>query len=634
MTWRSSAVVMAALCVVRPAAAQERFDVAAHYAKQEVMIPMRDGVRLFTSIYVPKDSGTKHPILMRRTPYSCAPYGTEAPPFMGRQQERHMRAGYIIVCQDVRGAWMSEGTYANVRPILTGRRGKRDTDETTDTYDTVEWLVKNLKTGNGRVGISGVSYPGFYTWTGTVNAHPAVKATSPQAPVSKWMGGDDFYHNGALLLPHAFNFYANFGRVRPAPTTERQPGFDHGTPDEYAFFLRMGPLANANAKYFRGEIPFWDSLTANDRWNDYWAARDVLAHLRDLTPATLVVGGWFDTENLFGALNSYKVNERLSPKAENRLVMGPWSHGQWNGGGDSLGPISWDQETAAFYTDSIEGPFFDHYLKGTPALDLPEAFVFNTGAKQWGRFSSWPPADAVKRTLWLQEGSGLRFGGSDGNDGSDGRSTRSAPTPYDEYLHDPAKPVPYTNQVGGWYNAAFMLEDQRFAARRPDVLVYQTEPLAEDVTIAGPIRVRFTVSTSGTDADWVVKVIDVFPDDMGNTNVRARRRAPGVRLGGYQMLVRGDVLRGKFRNSLAAPEPFVPDQPTTIGFTLQDAFHTFKAGHRIMIQVQSSWFPMIDLNPGTFVRAIEAKPEDFRKTVQRVYRSPQHPSYVELTVLP
>jgi uncharacterized protein len=638
MTWRPWGLVVAAAGMAGPLAAQPGAELWSGYTKQEVMIPMRDGVRLFTSIYVPQDSGTKHPILLRRTPYTCGPYGADAfAPGVGRQQARHMREGYIIVCQDVRGAWMSEGSYANVRPYLPVKRGKRDVDETTDTYDTVEWLIRNLKTSNGRVGISGVSYPGFYTWMGTIDAHPAVKATSPQAPVSKWMGGDDFYHNGALLLPHAFNFFANFGRVRTAPTTERQPGFDHGTPDEYAFFLRMGPLANANAKYFHGEIPYWDSLTANDRWNEYWAARDVLQYLKDTRPATLVVGGWFDTENLYGALNSYQVNERLSPNAQNRLVMGPWSHGQWNARGDSLGPIGWDQETAAFYTDSIEGPFFDHYLKNTPTLDLPEAFVFNTGSKQWGRFDAWPPVDVMTKTLWLEAGSGLRLGGGGGNDGSDGndgRGARSAPMPYDEYVHDPGKPVPYTNQITGWYNAAFMLEDQRFAARRPDVLVYQTEPLAEDVTIAGPIRVRFTVSTSGTDADWVVKLIDVFPDDMDNTNVRARRRAPGVRLGGYQMLVRGDVLRGKFRNSLAAPEPFVPDQPTAISFTLQDAFHTFKAGHRIMIQVQSSWFPMIDLNPGTFVRAIEATPEDFRKTVQRVYRSPERPSYVELTVLP
>jgi len=632
MTWRLSILAMAALGVAGGLAAQEPFDVRAHFTKQEVMIPMRDGVRLFTAIYVPRDSGSRHPILMRRTPYSCSPYGADTyPPGVGRQQERHMRAGYIFVCQDVRGTFFSEGTYANVRPYLPVKRGSRDIDETTDTYDTVEWLIKNLKASNGRVGISGISYPGFYAWMGTIDAHPAVKATSPQAPVSKWMGGDDFYHNGALLLPHAFDFYANFGRVRPAPTAQRNPPFDHGTPDEYAFFLRLGPLANANARYFRGEIPYWDTLVANDRWNEYWAARDVLPHLKGTKPATLVVGGWFDTENLFGALNSYQVNERLSPDAQNRLVMGPWSHGQWQGSGDSLGSISWDQETAAFYTDSIEGPFFDHYLKGTGTLDLPEAFVFNTGAKTWRRFDAWPPTEATARRVWLGAGSSLRLDGMGGM--PDAPATPAAPE-YDEYINDPAKPVPYTDQITHWYNPGFMLEDQRFAARRPDVLVYQTEPLTEDVTIAGPIQVRFTVSTSGTDADWVVKVIDVFPDDVDASAAGGRRRGAGRGLGGYQMLVRGDVLRGKFRNSFAVPEPFTPDAPTVVAFTLQDAFHTFKAGHRIMIQVQSSWFPMVDLNPGTFVRAIEAKPEDFRKTTQRVYHTRSLPSYVELTVLP
>jgi len=632
MRWRNWALIPMALTVAGVAHGQAAFDIRANYTKQEVMIPMRDGVQLFTSIYVPKDSTTKHPILMRRTPYSCAPYGPSAiSPFVGGQQARHMRAGYIIVCQDVRGAYRSEGDYANVRPYLPVKRSTKDIDETTDTYDTVDWLVKHLGTSNGRVGISGISYPGFYTWMGTIDAHPAVKATSPQAPVSKWMGGDDFYHNGALLLPHAFDFYANFGHARPQPTTASGPGFDHRTPDGYAFFLRMGPLANADAKYFHGEIAFWDTLITHDQWSDYWAARDILPHLTNTRPATLVVGGWFDTENLFGALNSYKTNERLSPKAENRLVMGPWSHGQWGrGDGDSLGAIAWDAPTAQFYTDSIEGPFFDHYLKGEGTLTLPEAFVFNTGVKQWRRFDAWPPKGVTTRRLVLGAGGALVVGGNDGS----GTSPTPATSPeYDEYVNDPAKPVPYTNEITHWYNPGFMLEDQRFASRRPDVLVYQTEPLTEDVTVAGPYQVRFTVSTSGTDADWVVKVIDVFPDDAGGPTSRARGNT-SVRLGGYQMLVRGDVLRGKFRKSLAAPEPFTPDAPTEISFTLQDSFHTFQVGHRLMIQVQSSWFPMIDLNPGTFTHLYEAKPSDFHKTTQRVYYSAAHPSYVELTVLP
>ncbi|MDH5198871.1 MAG: CocE/NonD family hydrolase, partial [Gemmatimonadota bacterium] len=396
--------------------AQEAGDLRAGYVKREVMITMRDGVRLFTSIYMPGDSARTYPILLRRTPYSCSPYGTDAGPDLGRQAARYVSARYILVCQDVRGRYLSEGDYANVRPYLPVKRGNQDVDETTDTYDTVDWLVRNLAASNGRVGISGISYPGFYAWMGTIDAHPAVKATSPQAPVSKWMGGDDFYHNGALLLSHAFDFYAGFGRVRPAPTADRGQRFDHGTPDGYAFFLRMGPLANANARYFHGEMPFWDTLTINDQWNAYWAARNVLPHLRNTRPATLVVGGWFDTENLFGALNSYAANERQSPNASNRLVMGPWYHGEWNNdAGEALGAMGWGAATSAFYTDSIEGPFFDHYLLDGPAPNLAEATVFNTGAKQWARFDAWPPKGTTARRLMLEAEGRLRLDGRDGS---------------------------------------------------------------------------------------------------------------------------------------------------------------------------------------------------------------------------
>jgi putative CocE/NonD family hydrolase len=626
MRWLGAGSLLVALALPACATAQRPFDLQTNYTKQEVMIPMRDGVRLFTSILVPKDTTKRHPILMTRTPYSCAPYGVDQYPTRLRwRTDRYVREEYIIVCQDVRGRYLSEGEYANVRPYLPVKHGKNDIDETTDTYDTVDWLVNNLKSSNGRVGISGISYPGFYTWMGTIDAHPAVKATSPQAPVSKWMGGDDFYHNGALLLPHAFDFYAGFGHPRPKPTTQGSPRFDHGTPDGYAFFLRMGPLANADAKYFHGDVPFWDTLITHDQWSDYWAARNVLPHLENIRPATLVVGGWFDTENMFGALNSYAANEAQSPNAMNRLVMGPWYHGEWaRDDGDSLGAIQWDMATSRFYFDSIEGPFFDHYLNDGPDPKLPEAYVFDTGAKQWRRFDAWPPKAATSRDLYLEPGGQLGFGRTAGAAGT---------AEYDEYVNDPTKPVPYTNQIVHWYNPAFMLEDQRFASRRPDVLVYQTAPLTAPVTIAGPTQVRFTVSTSGTDADWIVKLIDVYPDDAGGPNTRARGDN-SVRLGGYQMLVRGDVLRGKFRNSIANPEPFVPGAPTEISFTLQAAFHTFEPGHRIMVQVQSSWFPMIDLNPGTFEHLYAAKAADFHKTTQRVYHSAQHPSFVRLTVMP
>ena len=588
---------------------QPQVELRRSYRKQEVMIPMRDGVRLFTSIFIPRDASKQYPILLRRTPYACRPYGEDAfPQGLGNQQARYVREGYIMVCQDVRGRYLSEGEYANVRPVLTERNGPEDIDETTDTWDTVEWLVNNLEEDHGKVGISGISYPGFYTWMGTIGAHPAVVATSPQAPVSKWMAGDDFYHNGAFLLPHAFDFYSSFGWPRPRPTTEPNQRLDHGTPDEYAFFMEMGPLSNANEMYFHHQVAFWDTLTMNDQWNDYWAARNILPHLTDLKPATLVVGGWFDTENLFGALNSYQAKEAQSPGVVNTLVMGPWYHGGWNSSrGDSLGAIAWGSATSLFYTDSIEGPFFDHWLKDGPDPELPEAYVFDTGVKEWRRFDAWPPPEVQDAGLYLQDGFHLGFE-------APGAVSRA----YDEYVHDPAHPVPYTAQTVTWYNRAFMLEDQRFASRRPDVLTYESEVLTEDFTVAGPIRVSLVVSTSGTDADWIVKLIDVFPDtlEMGAGN-------PGpVPLGGYQMLVRGDVLRGKFRNSLAEPEPFRPGAPTPLAFTLQDAFHTFQAGHRIMVQIQSSWFPMIDRNPGVFMDIFQASEADYHKTTQRVYRSP------------
>ncbi len=582
---------------------------AATHTKQEVMIPMRDGVELFTSILVPKDDSEPHPILLRRTPYSCRPYGADAfPEQLSLQMARHLREGYIMVCQDVRGRYRSEGEYANVRPYIPAKEGPEDVDETTDTWDTVDWLVKNLDEDNGKVGISGISYPGFYTWMGTIDAHPAVAATSPQAPVSKWMAGDDFFHNGAFLLPHAFNFYSSFGWPRPAPKSEPDQRLDKGTPDEYRFFLEMGPLANANEKYLHNQVAFWDTLTANGQWNDFWAARNVLQHLEELRPATLVVGGWFDTENLFGALNSYAAKETQSPGVHNTLVMGPWYHGGWNSSrGDSLGAIGWGSATSVFYTDSIEGPFFDHWLKGAPDPGLPEAYVFDTGARTWNRFDAWPPEGTVDATLYLQPGGALGFG-----------PPAAAGREYDEYVHDPSNPVPYTQFIGEWYDRAFMLEDQRFASRRPDVLDYATPVLEEDVTVAGPIRVSFTVSTSGTDADWVVKLVDVFPDSVSGGDP--------VPLSGYQMLVRGDVLRGKFRNGLDRPEAFRPGVPTSVAFTLQDAFHTFRKGHRIMVQVQSSWFPMVDRNPGKFMDIFQATEADFRSTTQRVYRSAARPS--------
>jgi putative CocE/NonD family hydrolase len=596
------------------------------HTKREVLIPMRDGVRLHTVIYAPRDTTRPHPIVLMRTPYSSAPYGERCPTVPPRGQARaYFDLGYIGATQDVRGRWNSEGDFVDVRPVVTDRRSNADVDETTDTYDTVEWLIHNVPGNNGRVGVRGTSYPGFYASMAAINAHPAVKVVSPQAPVTEWMGGDDFFHNGALLLPHFFDFFATFGRPRPAPTTTDGGGFDHGTPDSYDFFLnRLGALGNVNPRFYHDSIAFWNQVLQHTTWDAWWAARSARPHLRDLRPAMLWVGGWFDTENNWGALNAYAAAERQSPGTVSRLVMGPWSHGQWNWDtGDSLGAIPWGMTTSQFFTDSIEVPFFRHYLEdGAPAPRAYEAAVFETGANRWHFVEAWPPRGTTPTSLYLSHGGALA------------PAPPTSASAWDQYVSDPARPVPYTNAIGHWYDGGFMVEDQRFAARRPDVLVYATPPLERDLTVAGPIGVDFVVATSGTDQDFIVKVIDVFPDDYRGENLTgvAARRA-NARRGGYQMLVRGDVMRGKYRNGLTRPEPFRANAPTPLRFQLTDVYHTFRAGHRVMVQVQSTWFPMIDRNPGRFMDIFRATDADFRPTTQRVYRSAGQASRVVLPVL-
>lgn len=591
-----------------------------HYTKHEYQVAMRDGVKLFTAVYVPKDESHNYPIILMRTPYSVSPYGPDDYIVLpGKQRTRYFHEGYIVAYQDVRGRYMSEGEFVNVRPYIPDKKGNRDIDETTDTYDTVDWLVKNVPQNNGRVGISGISYPGFYTSMGIIDAHPAVKAASPQAPVSKWMGGDDFFHNGAFLLSHAFDFFSGFGWPRPVPKKEPDPRFDHKTPDGYKFFLEMGPLPNADAKYLKNGVAFWNEIMQHGAWDAFWEARNILPHLKNIRPAVMVVGGWFDTENLFGALHTYEAIKEQNPGAPDTLVMGPWSHGEWSrSDGQVLGDIDFGSKTADYYTDQVEAPFFNYYLKDQGTLNLPGAFVFETGGNQWHSLDSWPPKNLEARDMYLQVNGSLSW-----------EPPTGSASGYREYVSDPSKPVPYTSEITNWYNSSFMLEDQRFAATRPDVLVYQTDPLKSSVTVAGPIAASAFVSTSGTDSDWVVKVIDVFPDNTPDPTPNPRN----VRLGGYEMLVRGDVLRGKFRNSLSAPQPFVPNQPTKIEFVLQDVFHTFKEGHRIMIQVQSTWFPMIDLNPQKFVDIYHAQASDFQKATERIYSTPQYPSHIGFGLL-
>ena len=594
-------------------------EVKDQYAKHEYMIPMRDGVKLFTAVYVPKDTSGLHPILMTRTPYSCAPYGEgNFPKYYGEQDQYYFERGYIRVFQDVRGRYMSEGKFEDVRPYISAKKSDKDIDETTDTYDTVDWLIHHIKGNNGKVGIKGISYPGFYSWMGSIDAHPAVQATSPQAPVSQWMGGDDWFHNGAFLESHAFSFYANFGWPRTGPTEQYPSHFHFDTPDGYKFFLRLGALRNANIRFLHDSVDMWNTLLKHGTWDKFWQERSILPHLKNLKPATLVVGGWFDTENLFGALHSYETAEHDNPINHNSLVMGPWAHAWWTRPGlDSLGSIKFESNTTRFFTYNVEGPFFEHYLNGRPDPKLPEAVVFLTGLNEWRFFDSWPPKNIETANLYLREGESLSF-----------TKSQSARPEFDEYVSDPKKPVPYTSEIRQWYNPAFMDEDQRFADRRPDVLVYQTTVLDSDITIAGSIGVHLVGATSGTDCDWIVKVIDEFPDTLQSLPGHT-----GTPLAGYEMLVRGDVLRGKFRNSLSEPAPFVPNEPTEINFVLQDAFHDFLRGHRIMVQIQSTWFPMIDRNPGKFMDIYNAKDSDFEKTKQRVYHSAKYDSYIRLNLL-
>ncbi len=614
------------LLAPRIAAGQGREHVRAHYTKYDHRIPMRDGVRLFTSVYVPKDTSRTYPILLMRTPYGVEPYGIDRhredlgpSPLLGK-------AGYIVAYQDVRGCHLSEGKFEDVRPQVVEKQGPKEIDESSDTFDTIDWLVKNVAGNNGKVGMWGISYPGFYAAAGLVDAHPALKAVSPQAPLVDWFLGDDVHHNGAFFLHQTFNFDAMFGLPRPEPIAKSNPPFEHGTPDTYAFFLALGPLARAEDKYLKGKAAFWAEEMSHGNYDDFWKRRALWPHLKAVRPAVMTVGGWFDAEDLFGPLKTFRTIEETTPKAQNLLVMGPWIHGGWghggwnHGTGESLGPVRFASKTAEFFREKIELPFFEHHLKGQGEWKPPRAWIFETGKNEWHRHDAWPPTGAKPKSLYLL---------ADGKLGFD-PPAEDDPRAFDEYASDPARPVPYTTVNSAEYPPTFMVEDQRFAARRPDVLVYQTAPLSEDLTVVGPIRVQLHASTSGSDSDWVVKLIDVYPDDHPDPDPNPT----GVRMGGYQQLVRGDVMRGKFRKSFEDPEPFEPGEPTLVPFTIPDLDHTFRPGHRVMVQVQSSWFPLVDRNPQTFVDIYRAKESDFRKATQRVYRTPARASHLEVLVLP
>ncbi|MGA2556565.1 MAG: CocE/NonD family hydrolase [Verrucomicrobiota bacterium] len=649
--------------------------VRSNYTKFEYRIAMRDGIKLFTSVYAPKDSSQAYPIMLMRTPYGVGPYGADA--YRGNlgPSDLFAKEGFIFVYQDVRGRGQSEGVFDDPPAHKQRFSGPTDADESTDGYDTIDWLVKNIPNNNGRVGTWGISYPGFFSAFTLINAHPALKAASPQAPMADVGDGDDAYHNGAFFLAENFDFYVSF-RPKPAVAVTNlvataagalvaaAPRFSMGTPDEYDFFLRLGTLADAEEKYFHHQNEFWSTLVEHDTYDQFWSARALAPQMRHLTAAALVVGGWFDAQDLGGTPKLFQamVKDGSAPAAT--LVMGPWAHGSWaRGDGDTLGNLKFTEKTGPFYRENIEFPFFVYYLKSKGSglkteseATIPKAWVFATGSDQWHRFDTWPPTNAVRRSLYLQAGGKLAFTAAAGGNSQ-----------YDEYVSDPAKPVPVASEIVVSLGGDYMTYDQRFASRRPDVLTYETEPLDHAITIVGPVTPVLRVSTSGTDSDFDVKLIDVYPNNYRDpqaaaggrpivagsngvaqqgtngrplqfTNLPAaatggRRGAPGVApMGGYQQLVRGEPFRGKFRNSRLKPEAFRPGQPAKIQFDMPDVMHTFLPGHRIMVQIQSSWFPLTDRNPQKFLDIPGAKASDFKKAVERVYRGGAEGSRLDVLV--
>jgi len=614
-------LLAAASLTAQQAAPEPPNPVRAAYTKYEHMVPMRDGVRLFTSVYVPKTCTTPQPMLMQRTPYSVAPYGIDNYRTTIGPSEHFLKEGVIAVYQDVRGRYLSEGEWVEVRPH-NPRKGPKDIDESSDTYDTIDWLVKHVPCNNGRVGMWGISYPGFYVSAGMIDAHPALKAVSPQAPVTDYFMGDDSFHNGAFMLAANFGFYTNFKpHLQP---TRPQPGvpFEFGTPSGYEFYLQMGPLYPGAARLGVAENPYYRINLEHTAYDAFWQARAIWKHFKGIAPAVLTVGGWYDAEDLAGPLKTYKTLRTDSPQTTHHLVMGPWTHGSWaRGDGRVVGNLDFGQDASTWYRQHVEFPFFMQHLKDAAGPPVAAATMFETGTNRWRTFDAWPPA-TTGHTMYLRAAGAL-----------DATAPKDAEA-FDQYLADPNKPVPYVGHVQMGMQRDYMTEDQRFAATRPDVLVYQTPPLEDDLTVLGAIGVDLHVATSGTDADFVVKVIDVFPADYPTPEWKGPQPEPAnrVRMGGYQQLVRGEPFRGKFRQSFEKPVPFVPNQPDRIRFALPDVAHTFRRGHRVMVQVQSSWFPLTDRNPQVFTDIPKARPEDFTIATQRVYRSAARPSSIVLPV--
>jgi uncharacterized protein len=609
------------------------FDIKEHYTKYEYRIPMRDGVHLFTSVYVPKDSSRSYPFLIDRTPYSVGPYGVDQYRNRLGPSPEFDKSGYIFVFQDVRGRYMSEGTFIEMRPHIDNKKSSHDVDDSSDLYDTIDWLLKNVPNNNGSAGIWGISYPGFFTSASIIDSHPALKAASPQAPMTDLFMGDDAYHGGAFMLAANFGFYSSFKPQDNPQLPQPSVPFEWGTKDAYEFYLHVGSIGNLS-KLLGEKSALWDDQVHHDTYDEYWKARNLAPHMKNIHCAVLTVGGWFDAEDLQGPFTTFHSIDKNNPGIFNALVVGPWVHGGWGRyDGEHLGRAEFDANTGDFYRKNILFPFFEQHLKGASDAKLPKAYVFETGTNVWRRYSEWPPKNADSRTLYFQAKGGLSFD-PPGDD-----------SPFDEYVSDPAKPVPFVNYAALNVPQEYMVSDQRFDDSRTDVLVYETPVLQGDVTIVGPISPRLFVSTSGTDSDFDVKLIDVYPADYPDSKLDAPRPddrgkprtdvpPPSFAMGGYQQLVRGEPFRGKFRHSFEKPEPFSPGKVEEVKFTEQDVNHTFRRGHRIMVQVQSSWFPLTDRNPQTFVNIPDAKPSDFVKATERVYHSKTQPSGIIVQVMP
>ena len=658
MRYRSLSVLTLALLLAVVSFSQQPTSdlakyIAANYTKREVGIPMRDGVKLFTIIYEPKNHSAAYPMLLNRTPYSIAPYGAGNFKTSLGPSQLYAREGYIFVDQDVRGRFMSEGEWVNVRPDIANTKPS-EIDESTDAYDTIEWLLKNVENNNGRVGMYGISYPGFYTSAGSIDSHPALKACSPQAPVGDWFRGDDMHHNGALFLTQNYYFLGIMGQPRPGLTNSWGylkpfvPRDAESSSSAYDYFIHTGGLKETSDSYekFLGyRVKFWDDMMAHPNYDDWWKERNILPKLKNIKCATMTVGGWYDNEDLFGALNTYQSIERQNPGIFNVLVVGPWDHGGWaHRDGDWLGTAYFGEKTGESYRKT-ELAFFDHFLKDQGDITaIKEVNYFDTGEHRWVGSDSYQASGAKETALYLTPKGGLSF------------TQPAASTPaYDEYVSDPWNPVPYTQKVlramepnFGSYPRDFMTEDQRFASTRPDVLVYQTEPLAEDVTVIGDIKPSLFISSSGTDSDFIVKLIDVFPDDYqypasGKTlpNGQPERVKPPDEFAssvfqpaGYQMLLRGEPMPARFRNSFEKPEPLKPNTPTKLSYGMPAVAHTFKKGHRIMVQIQSTWFPLVARNPQKYLPNYKlGTASDFQKATQRVYLGGKNPSAVILSVI-